>query len=90
MPLPAARFPETTLEPDFLVIYRGRVLALEVDGPAHHTRKRQDIGREHVLLGAGITCLRRIDVRDTNDDQSLDEKLSLFLRHLAGGPATAA
>lgn len=39
VPLPSARVPGHTWEPDFLVAYRGRVGAIEVDGP-HHTGKR--------------------------------------------------
>jgi hypothetical protein len=82
IPLPACRVPGRSWEPDFIVIFRGRALAIEVDGPHHAGQRAKDIGRDNVLRGAGLGDVRRIDVRDTSDDAHLDEELSVMLRQL--------
>lgn len=80
VPLPACRFPKTTLEPDFIIIYRGRAMALEVDGP-HHERRR-DTNRDNLLRIAGFRDVRRIDVRDTANDDELADALRTFLKQM--------
>jgi hypothetical protein len=71
-------------EVDFIVTYRGRVGALEIDGDSHRgaTRYAADQSK-HALLGdAGFQHVHRIPVEDTGDSELLDEHLRTFLARL--------
>lgn len=61
-------------EVDALVMYRGRVFGIEVDGPHHARRGRYVADRSRDLLfeDAGLLFVRRIAVEDTNDPQEVE------------------
>ncbi|MER8027787.1 hypothetical protein ABTZ78_02245 [Streptomyces bauhiniae] len=82
-PLGALRVRKHTFEPDFLITYRGRVGAIEIDGPHHKGRRSDDHSRERLLRNAGIRQIDRIDVRDVSSKQDVEKFVVDFLKHLA-------
>jgi hypothetical protein len=81
-PLPRARIPGATREPDFVVTYRGRTGVLEIDGPHHNQRRSHDLSSDHLYRDAGIAWVDRLSVEGTNDPTELDDGLRRFLRRL--------
>lgn len=83
IPNPGVRVQHRTVEPDFLVTYRGRCGAIEVDGASHARKWSSDRSREYSIEDAGIAFVRRIDVADAADDRELGAFIDAFLRKLA-------
>lgn len=84
-PLPGGRVDSnSTIEPDFLVTYRGRAGVIEVDGPHHASphRRASDLSREKRLRSAGIAHVDRIDVRDTTTKPEVEALVDTFLLRL--------
>jgi very-short-patch-repair endonuclease len=81
-PLPGVRVKQTTLTPDFLVAYRGRVGVIEVDGPHHHGRFGADASRDRLLRAAGVRLVDRILVEDLRSRASVDAFVENFFRQL--------
>lgn len=85
IPNPGLRVQHRTVEPDFLVAYRGRCGAIEVDGASHARKWSSDRSREYSLEDAGIAFVRRIDVADVDDESELAAFIDTFLRKLTSG-----
>lgn len=84
-PLPGGRVDSnSTIEPDFLVTYRGRAGVIEVDGPHHASphRRASDLSREKRLRSAGIAHVDRIDVRETTTKAEVEALVDTFLLRL--------
>jgi hypothetical protein len=92
-PNPALVVPNmNTMEPDFLVMYRGRVGMLQVDDPHHRGRLADEVSRDRVYKQSGIFDVDRVVVEDTTDPAELDRLVAGFVRRLAGrnyGPVPA-
>jgi hypothetical protein len=82
VPNPAIRLPGRTVEPDFLVVYRGRCGAIEVDGATHSGKHASDRSRDRLLEDAGIARIDRIDVADAERPDEADRFVRRFLRRL--------
>jgi hypothetical protein len=82
VPNPAVRLPGRTVEPDFLVVYRGRCGAIEVDGATHSGKHAADRSRDRLLEDAGIARIDRIDVQDAERSDEADRFVRRFLRRL--------
>jgi hypothetical protein len=82
VPNPALRLPGRTVEPDFLVIYRGRCGVIEVDGATHSGKHAADRSRDRLLEDAGIARIDRIDVQDAQRPDEADRFVRRFLRRL--------
>jgi hypothetical protein len=70
-------------EPDFLITYRCRVAALEVDGPHHTGRAAADRSKDQFLSDSGVTFVDRIVVEDVLNARELETRLRKFLERLA-------
>jgi hypothetical protein len=79
-----ARARGRTVEPDFLVTYRGRVGGLEVDGPYHRGRAAADSSRDQLLLDSGVVVVNRVVVEDAANPKELRVALEHFLARLRG------
>jgi hypothetical protein len=77
-----ARVQHRTIEPDFLVIYRGRCAGIEVDGASHSRKWASDRSREYSLEDSGLAFVRRIDAADTSKPQELQAFIDSVLRKL--------
>lgn len=71
-----------TWEPDFVITYRGRAGALEVDGPNHNRRYANDASRDQLFENAGFLRVERIPVEVLRDPSELEQQLVRFLRLL--------
>jgi hypothetical protein len=87
-PLPAVRLRTgNTWEPDVLVMGRGRVLIVEIDGPHHRGPRRyvDDRNRDLQWQRCGVPVVR-LAVEDLHDDAALGTRLhEEVLRHLRRG-----
>jgi hypothetical protein len=84
IPRPAVRLPNKTKEPDLLVIYRGRVAKVDVDGPHHRGKWADDHSRDQLFEDAGFAYITHIDISDTEDVMVLDGFFDRLLKKLAG------
>lgn len=82
MPGPGVRVAERNFFPDFVIAHRGRVGAIEVDGPHHFGRAVADHSRDSQLRDAGITHVDRIAVEETTDPKELAMFIERFLQRL--------
>ncbi|WP_432869236.1 hypothetical protein [Microbispora rosea] len=82
-PLPGARVPGRSWEPDLLVTYKGRAGVLEIDGPHHNGRRALDATRDHLLRDAGVAFVDRIPVEVLTDQAELNGALRRFLLRLS-------
>jgi len=82
VPNPAVRLPGRTVEPDFLVVYRGRCGVIEVDGATHSGKHAADRSRDRLLEDAGMARIDRIDVQDAERPDEADRFVRRFLRRL--------
>ncbi|MGV9849950.1 hypothetical protein ACWDWU_14425 [Streptomyces sp. NPDC003442] len=82
-PLPNGRIVRRTLEPDFLVTYKGRAGILEIDGPHHNARRALDTTRDHLLHDSGIAYVDRVPVEALDSPAELEQVIDRFLRRLA-------
>lgn len=73
-----------TSEPDLLVMYRGRVGIIHVDGPSHHGRFAAEASRDRLYRHSGIAEVDHFVVEDTRSDDDLDVLVTRFLKRLAG------
>ena len=84
-PLPAVRMRAgNTWSPDLLVMGRGRVLILEIDGPHHRSPRRyvDDRNRDLQWQRCGVPVVR-LAVEDLHDDDALVTRLrEEVVRHL--------
>jgi len=84
-PLPAVRMrPGNTWSPDVLVMGRGRVLILEIDGPHHRSPRRyvDDRNRDLQWQRCGVPVVR-LAVEDLHEDDALVTRLrEEIVRHL--------
>jgi very-short-patch-repair endonuclease len=78
----ALRTQTNTWWPDFVVTHRGRVGAIEIDGPRHSGRAAADHSRDAFLFDAGLAIVERLPVEDTTDDATLDRLVERFLARL--------
>lgn len=69
-------------EPDFLVTYRGRVGAIEVDGPTHTVTHVADVDRDRIMRQSGIGHTDRFGAAHTDDPVELDGLVREFVRQL--------
>lgn len=70
-------------EPDLLIMYRGRVGIVQVDGWQHQGRLANEVSRDRVYLHSGIAQVDRIPVEDASTDDELEEFVLRFLQRLA-------
>jgi hypothetical protein len=82
IPNASVRVPGHTWEPDFLVVYRGRTGAIEVDGGSHRKKYASDKSRDKILEDAGISRVERIDVADAEDPEECEAFVERFLARL--------
>jgi hypothetical protein len=82
MPLGALRVPGHTFEPDFLITYRGRVGAIEVDGPHHKNRVAADRSRDRLFMHAGVRYVDRLTVEDATKKADVEKFVTDFLAQL--------
>lgn len=84
VPLAGARLPERTLEPDFLITYKGRAGILEVDGPHHAGSKKRanDLSRDGQFRAAGVAYIDRLDVRDVDSEKEVEQFVDAFLARM--------
>lgn len=87
VPLPAVWTGRYRREPDFLIAYKGRIGAIEIDDPSHAQRYAADKSRDQLLDDCGVQLTRRIHVEDTADAGQRDQFISVFLERLARGIA---
>ena len=85
IPNPGARIHHRTVEPDFLVVYRGRCAGIEVDGASHTCKWASDRSREYNLEDSGLAFVRRIDAGDIRKPREVDAFIESVLRKLSGG-----
>lgn len=80
-PLPGGRLPGRTLEPDFLITYKGRAGIIEVDGPHHTgpTKRSSDTSRDARFRAAGVAFVDRLDVRDVSSVEEVVAFVDAFL-----------
>jgi len=83
-PNAAVRVCGSTICPDFLVTYRGRVGAIEVDGPGHRGKWASDRSRDQLLEDGGVTYVLRVTVEETTDPAMLDVLVDRLLGRLHG------
>ena len=83
--LPSARINGNTLEPDFVVLYRGRAGIIEVDGPHHIGKRASDTSRDRIFRYCGVKEVDHFDVADVDDEAELDKLIEGFLWRL-GNP----
>ncbi|GAA4758052.1 hypothetical protein GCM10023328_47370 [Modestobacter marinus] len=81
-PLPGARARGTTMTPDFLVAYRGRVGVIEVDGPKHDGRFGADAQRDRLVQNAGVRVVAHILVEDLRSRENVEILVRDFLHRL--------
>lgn len=84
VPRPGARLPAGTREPDLLVVYRGKVAVIEVDGPHHKGKWSNDQSRDRLFEDAGFAYVCHLDVEDTTDPAQLDALFARVLKKLGG------
>lgn len=82
LPNPGARVAHRTVEPDFVITYRGRCAGVEVDGASHSRKWASDRSREYSLEDSGFAFVRRIDAADTENPQELRTFVDSVLRKL--------
>jgi very-short-patch-repair endonuclease len=87
-PLPGVRLRTgNTWEPDVLVMGRGHVLIVEIDGPHHRSQRRyvDDRNRDLQWQRCGVPVVR-LAVEDLQDDDALVTRLrEEVVRHLRRG-----
>lgn len=71
-----------TRELDFLVTYRGRAGAIEVDGDTHRNRYAADQSRDAMVRDSGVSMVDRIVAEDTNDPNEVERFVRRFLSRL--------
>ncbi len=72
-----------TSEPDLLVLYRGRVGLIQVDGPSHHGRFAAEVSRDRLYRHSGVAEVDHFVVQDTDNEDDLDALVKQFVRRLA-------
>jgi hypothetical protein len=82
--LPGAglRTSQRTFWPEFVIIHRGRVGVIEVDGPRHRGRAAADQSRDRQLEDAGVILIERIMVEDLDQSTELDAFVERVLARL--------
>jgi hypothetical protein len=83
VPNGSVRVPGRTWEPDFLLAYKGRCCALEVDGGSHTRKYVSDKSRDQLMEEAGIGFVRRVDRGDAMNQRELYELIERVLRKLS-------
>lgn len=81
----AVRFLNRTLEPDFLINFRGRCAAIEVDGASHDRKWGSDKSRDDLLMESGLAFVKRLDARDMANPAELHAAISRVLNRLERG-----
>ncbi|MEU9434128.1 hypothetical protein ACIRPQ_17870 [Streptomyces sp. NPDC101213] len=81
-PLPNGRIAQRTLEPDFLVTYKGRAGILEIDGPHHNARRALDTTRDHLMHDSGVAYVDRVPVEALEHPAEIEQVIDRFLRRL--------
>lgn len=81
IPNTSARVSGKTLAPDFLICYRGRVAAVEIDGPTHRGKYSNDLSRDRHLQYAGVP-VERLDAEDMANAEEVTGWLQGFLDRL--------
>lgn len=81
-PLPNGRIAQRTLEPDFLITYKGRAGILEIDGPHHNARRALDVTRDHLMHDSGIAYVDRVPVEALESLAEIEQVIDRFLRRL--------
>lgn len=81
----AARVPDRTWEPDFLITYRGRCAAIEVDGGSHRGKYGSDKSRDDILTDSGIAFVKRLDAADVQDQDGVRTLIQRMLSRLERG-----
>lgn len=84
IPNMAVRLPDHTWEIDFIVCYRGRCGAIEIDGARHRGKAADDRTRDQLLEDAGMSYVTRIPAEATRDSTELQGHIDRFLRKLQG------
>ncbi len=79
----AVRVAGATWEPDFVLVYKGRAVAIEVDGGSHRKKWASDRSRDDRLTDGGFQRVCRIDVADTESALDLDAFVETVLARLA-------
>lgn len=83
-PNPALVVPNiNTSEPDLVIMYRGRVGIVQVDGPHHNDRVSNELSRRRVYLHSGIAEVDHLSIEDTENDEDVDVFVTRFLKRLA-------
>lgn len=82
MPLCGMRVRKRVLEPDFLITYRGRAAAIELDGPHHRDRASADHSRDRQLRHAGVAFVERLNVEEVNTLDEVEKFVDDFLAQL--------
>lgn len=82
-PNAGVRVKGSTISPDFLVTYRGRVGAIEVDGPSHRGKWANDRSRDQLLEDGGVAYVLRVTVEETADPDALARLVDRLLGRLA-------
>ena len=83
VPNAAVRVPGRTWEPDFVIVFGGRVGIVEVDGTSHAKKYANDKSRDEILEDSGFALVRRLDVKDAEDPTQAAAFVDRFLRKLA-------
>lgn len=88
MPGPGFRAPNNTFGPDFVVTYRGRAVAVEVDGPHHARPKRYaaDKSKDLVLESCGLVAVLRITPEEVENPELLESFLDAVMEKLGANP----
>jgi very-short-patch-repair endonuclease len=79
MPLGGMRVRRRVVEPDFLITYRGRAAAIELDGPHHRDRASADHSRDRQLRHAGLAFVERLNVEEVNTLAEVEKFVDDFL-----------
>ncbi len=82
VPNPGVRVPGRTWEPDFLIVYKGRVGLVEVDGSSHVKKYVSDKSRDNLLYDAGFAWVDRIDVQDAENETEAQVFVDRFIARL--------
>ncbi|MEU8268906.1 hypothetical protein AB0B89_17270 [Sphaerisporangium sp. NPDC049002] len=83
LPLPGMRVSGHSFEPDILVTYRGRVIAIEIDGVYHKGKWTEDKTREALIRNAGIP-VERIDAADCDSPEQVKAFVDMILNRIVG------
>lgn len=84
--LPSARITGNTLEPDFVICFKGRVGIIEVDGPHHSGKRSSDTSRDRLFRYCGVAEVDHFDVADIGKQEPLDRLVEGFLWRLGKQP----